>query len=129
MASNAMINVKPTFEMEVFANKLADTYRSKGYRVNVMPVNGNCSITIEKGTEGLNNLIGLGEKIRVNCTHNDNFLTLSFTDAAWGGKIIALAVGWVLCCIPFITGIMGCIRQSSLPKNIESDAMMIASGM
>ena len=124
-----MMSIKPTFEMEVFANKLADTYRSKGYRVNLMPMNGNYSIVIEKGTDGLNNLLGLGEKIQVNCIRNDTSLNLSFSNAPWGGKIATLAVGWILCCIPFFTGIVGCIRQSSLPKNIESDSMMIAAGM
>lgn len=130
MANNVMLNVKPDFDMEVFANRLAETYRAKGFNVNVVNMNGNFMISFEKGKDGINNILGMGKAITANCMlMNNNTLNITFTDADWTGKIIACVVGWFLCLIPFITGIVGIVGQSGLPKEIGNDATMIAASM
>ena len=129
MADNVMFNVTPTFDMEVFANKLAETYKAKGYTVNVANMNGICSITFEKDIGGINMLLGMDEGIRANVTRIDNSVNISFSDGAWIGKLIGLGVGWFLCFIPFVTAIFGVTKQLSLPKQIGNDATMIAASL
>ncbi|MBQ7385393.1 MAG: hypothetical protein IJW04_02675 [Ruminococcus sp.] len=127
MANNVMFNVNPTFDMEVFAAKLADTYRVKGYDVNVANMNGMCTIAFDKGTGGINMLLGLGEGIKATITKMNDTLMINYSDAEWTGKIIGCVVGWFLCMIPMITAIIGIVKQTSLPKKISNDATMIAS--
>lgn len=129
MANNVMFNVKSDFDMEVFANKLADTYRAKGFTVTTVNMNGNYMITFDKGTGGINTLLGMGKGIKATCTRVNDTLTIAFSDAEWTGKIVACAVGWIVCMIPFITGIIGIFGQLSLPKEIGNDATMIAASM
>lgn len=129
MANNVMFNVKPTFDMEVFTTRLADTYKAKGYTVNVVNMNGSCSITFDKGTGGINTLLGMGEGIKANITRMNDTVSINFSDAEWTGKIIGFVAGWFLCMIPFITASIGTMRQLSLPKSIANDATMIASSL
>lgn len=129
MANNVMFNVKPDFDMDLFANRLADTYRAKGFTVNVANMNGSCIITFDKGTGGINTLLGMGKGIKATCMLMNDTLNISFSDADWTGKIIACIVGWFLCLVPLITGIIGIVGQIGLPKEISNDATMIASNM
>lgn len=129
MADNTMFNVKPTFDMEAFAARLADTYKAKGYTVNVVSMNGSYSISFDKGTGGINTLLGMGEGIKANITRMNDTVSINFSDAEWTSKIIGFVVGWFLCMIPFVTAIIGTTRQLSLPKTIANDATMIAASM
>lgn len=130
MSKSLMFNVKSEFDIGTFAQKMTDTYRAKGYNAQFVEMNRMFVITVSKNTDGLNHWIGLGEEIKITCMINNDVLNLTLSeDGAWTSKIIAIAVGWFLCCIPFITGIMGCMRQSSLSKGIENDATMILAGM
>lgn len=129
MAENVMFNVKGTFDMEAFTNKLADTYKAKGYTVNILNMNGVCSITFEKATGGINTLLGMGEGIKANITRTNDTVSINFSDAEWMGKIIGFAIGWFLCLIPLITAAIGTMRQLSLPKGIANDATMIAASL
>lgn len=129
MANNVLVNVKSDFDLAVFADRLAKTYVNKGYTVNVLNVNGTTALTVEKGTSGATHLLGMSESVRVNCILTNDLLTVSFSDEAWTNKIVAVIVGWIICCIPFITGIVGCVRQYSLPTNIAQDVQMIVAGM
>lgn len=129
MADNAMFNVKDTFDMEVFATRLADAYKAKGFAVNIVNISGAYAINFDKGTGGINNLLGLGQGIRATITNMNGAVTISFSDGDWLGKIIGLSVGWFLCLIPFITAIIGTVRQLSLPKSIANDAMQIAASL
>ena len=125
-----MLNVKPEFDLGVFAQKLSDTYRAKGYTVNPVEMNGMFMMTLTKNDDGLNHWMGLGEELKITCMLNNGVLNLTLDESgAWTSKIIAIAVGWFVCCIPFITGIMGCMRQSGLAKSVENDAAMIVAGM
>lgn len=130
MADNVMFNVSNDFDINVFAERLADTYRAKGYNVSIASLNNSVVMSFEKDLGGLNSLLGMGEGIKATIIRaNGGAVAINFSDEEWTSKIIGLAVGWVLCFIPFITAIVGCSRQSSLPRSIGNDAMMIASNM
>ena len=127
MANSVMLKVGPAFNLEVFSNQLADTYRAKGFAVNVASFNGSSVITFDKNTGGINMLLGMGEGIKATCTLNNDSLIINFSDGDWTGKIVGLLVGWFLCLVPFITAIVGCVKQTSLPKSISNDATMLAA--
>lgn len=129
MASNFMLNVSPEFNMEAFSEQLANLYRARGYVVTVANMNGNAIISFEKNIGGINTVIGLGEGVKANCMVNNGVLNITFTDAEWTSKIIGAVIGWFLCLIPLITAIIGVVRQTSLPKNIENDVRMMISSM
>lgn len=129
MAQSTMVNVGPNFDMNMFAQRLAETYQAKGFTVQVADL-GNCvSIVFDKGTGGINMLLGLGLGITANCTVNNETMIINYTDGDWTGKVIGIVVGWLLCFVPFICAIIGSVRQTSLPKNIGNDALMIASNL
>ena len=129
MASNFMLNVSPEFNMEAFSEQLANLYRARGYVVTVANMNGNAIISFEKNIGGINTVLGLGECVKANCMVNNGVLNITFTDAEWTSKIIGAVIGWFLCLIPLITAIIGVVRQTSLPKNIENDVRMMISSM
>lgn len=126
MAQPVFVNVPENFSMDVFAKNLANACATKGYLVQISMVGNAATLTISKDMDGLNKWLGLGESIVVNCTVADNRLTLLFMNEEWTNKIVALIVGWFCCLIPFITGIVGAVRQLNLPKNLGADAIMIA---
>ena len=130
MANNLMLNVNPeTFNLDAFANILANNFRGRGYTVTAVNMNGSYMLTFEKGIGGINTILGLGESIKATCMCMNGMLTINFSDEEWTSKIIGIVVGWFLCLIPFITGIIGVTRQLQLPKTITNDATMIASTM
>lgn len=129
MANAVYFNVAPNFDLRVFAGQLAEKYRMEGFTVSVADFNNAVVITFDKDTGGINMLLGLGQGIKATCMVADGVLTIDFSDGDWTGKIIGLCVGWFICFIPFITAIVGCVKQSQLPKNIGNDAMIIASQM
>ncbi len=129
MANNLIVNVSPTFNLGSFSEQLANIYRQKGYNANVVYLNGNTVITIEKDLGGINTVLGLGQGIKVNCAQSGNLLTVSYFDEEWTSKIIGIAIGWFLCFIPLITGAVGAYQQYSLPNNISNDARMLAANM
>lgn len=113
--------------MSDFTTKLADLYRAKGYTVNVADVNGTGILTFDKSTGGINMILGMGEGIKVTCMLMNGTLSINFSDAEWTGKIIACSIGWFLCLVPGVTGIIGIVKQSKLPKSIANDATMLAA--
>ncbi len=129
MANNIVINVKPSFNMSAFAEQLAQNYRAKGFSVTIANVGTTCAINFEKDTSGFNNFLGLSKNVKASCMLSGDVLSINFSDQDWTWKIIACVVGWFICCIPFITGIVGIVGQSGLPKEIGNDATVIASSM
>lgn len=126
MANTLMINVPENFNISEMGNKLRDSFMAKGFSVNVSNLNNGVRLQFEKGTGGINMLLGLGKGITAMCTVQGNNLIVNYSDGEWTSKIIGLAVGWLLCLIPFITAIVGCINQSQLPKEINNEIIMIA---
>ncbi len=129
MANNIMLNVRPDFNLSVFSNNLAGLYQSKGYMVNVAYINGCSVITFEKGSGGINTILGMDEGIKATCSVMNGVLYINFSDEAWTSKIIGLCIGWFLCFIPLITALIGLVGQLDLPKKIANDAQMIVMGM
>lgn len=129
MADSVFFNVPPDFNLQMFAGQLAEKYRMEGFNVTVADFNNSVVLTFDKDTGGINMLLGLGQGIKATCMVVNGALSISFSDGDWTGKIIGLCVGWFVCFIPFITAIVGCVKQTQLPKKIGNDAMMIASQM
>lgn len=127
MQDSVLFNVAPDFNIQMFAGQLAEKYRMEGFTVKVTEINNVVVLTFDKETGGINMLLGLGLGIKATCTVLNGVLTIVFSDAEWTGKLIGLCVGLYVCVIPFITAIVGCVKQSQLPKNIGKDAIIIAS--
>lgn len=129
MANSVMVNVGKNFDLNSFAEQLANKYRAEGYNVNVANLNNSLFITFEKNTGGINMVLGLGEGIKASCMVSNGTMNISFSDGDWTGKIVGFIVGWFVCFIPIITALIGTIKQSSLPKKIGTDATMIAASL
>lgn len=132
MANDFMMNVPENFNLEEFASEVAQQYQAKGFQVNILKMKNSVKLVFDKKCGGINMLLGLGQGISATCSfvgkENDT-LAVNFTDGDWTGKIIGLAVGWCICLVPFITALIGTVRQSSLPKEIQNDMQMIVSNM
>ena len=105
--------------------RLRDTYQSKGFRVNLMTMKNGVRIKFDKNCGGINMLLGLGKGITAVCTKQGDSLVVNYSDGDWVGKIVGLAVGWLMCLIPFITALVGLFGQFSLPKEINDEIMVI----
>lgn len=130
MASNFSMNVSQDFNIGEFTEAISQQYQAQGFNVRVLKMNNSTKIVFDKGCGGMNTLLGLGQGISATCSlmgKDKDMLSVSFSDADWTGKIVGLAVGWIICFIPFITALIGLFRQLSLPKNIASDMQMILS--
>lgn len=127
MATPLMFNVAPSFNMSVFAEQLATSYRSQGYIVNVMYFPDRVSIKFEKDTGGINTVLGLGEGITAHCTLNNGMLYINYSDEEWTSKIIGFCVGWFVCMVPLITAVVGTVKQLDLSKKISAEATRIAA--
>lgn len=76
-------------------------------------------MTVSKDMNGIKQHVGMGVECEVNFTvMNATILDITI-NSTWSNKIIALAVGWILCWVPFVTGCIGCANQSKLPQKIE----------
>ena len=119
MANNRIIPINPESDLNTVINQATLNLQSQGYTVRAQMHNPTtASMTVSKDRDGVKDVAGLGIECRVNLA----VLTagqLSVTiDSEWTNKIIALCVGWILCWVPFITGIVGAINQSGLPEKI-----------
>lgn len=95
--------------------------QAQGYEVAVCPMGEkNATITVSKDNDGFKKFIGLGVECTVSLTVMNGGSLIANIESTWTNKIIALCVGWFLCWIPIITGIIGCMSQSDLPKKITT---------
>ncbi len=126
MANTLMVDAPENFDLEKFSAELSETYQAKGFTVQVMKMKNGVRLKFDKKTGGINMLLGLGLGVTATCTlqRNGN-LIVNYSDADWTGKIVGLIVGWFLCFIPVITAIIGCLKQSSLTKDIDNDIIML----
>lgn len=126
--STKMIPIGENFDLQHLVDQLIQNYRGKGFEVQAMQMGNGVSITFDKDNDGIKKFVGLALGIKATLSINNNMLMVTFSDAEWTGKIIALAVGWFLCLIPFFIGIYGALQQSELPKKIATDIQMIVGG-
>ncbi len=125
MADTLMMNVPENFDLAAMAEQVREEFQMKGFMVAVMKMKNSVRIKFDRKCGGINMLLGLGQGITATCMiQNGDNLVVNYSDGDWTGKIIGLIAGWFLCWIPCITAIIGCVKQSSLPKNINDSIMM-----
>lgn len=128
MANNFMANVPEGFNLDDFVDEIVSKYQAQGFTVNVIKMKKNLKIKFSKGCGGINTILGMGQGITADVMlsgKEGDMISVNFTDGDWTSKIIACVIGWFLCFVPIITGIIGIINQTSLPKNIENDMQML----
>jgi len=114
--------------MDATIAQLQQLYSGKGFYVTAIPYNSGVSVEFSKDDSGFKKWIGLALGIRANISISNGYLYISFTDAEWTGKIVAIAVGWFMCLVPLITGIIGAVAQNDFPRLIANDIQMLAMG-
>ncbi len=123
MSTTKMLPIRPDADINFIVGQVSQNLQFQGY--NVIPTvmsPTTASIVVQKDRDGFKNFLGLGVECRVSMTINNGSLMLNI-DHEWTNKIIAIVIGWFLCLIPFITGIVGAVNQNSLPAKIETAVM------
>lgn len=113
------LKLMPGTNLATLIDITAQNLSMQGFDVRSQ-IMGPCAaeIIVSKDREGFkNSILGLGVECRVAITITDDILTLSI-GSEWTNKIVALVIGWFLCWIPVVTGIIGLVNQSSLPDKI-----------
>lgn len=124
MSTSKMIPVNPNLNLNQVLAVATENLQAQGYEVVATPMSAtSASMTVRKDRDGFKNFMGLGVESRVQMMVNNTAMTLSI-EHEWTNKIIALIVGWFLCWVPIVTGIMGCVNQSGLTNKIN-DAVML----
>lgn len=118
MATIKTLKLNPGTNLSSLIDIAAQNLSMQGFDVKSQ-VMGPCAaeIIVSKDREGLKNFLGLGVECRVAITASDDMLTLSI-GSEWTNKIVALVIGWFLCWIPVVTGIIGLVNQLGLPDKI-----------
>ena len=129
MAENRFFQVEPNFDLDGLASKLVYEYQAEGYQVFSCKTPSGCSITIKKNITGIKKLLGLARVLTVNIAlNNSGNMIVDFSNEEWASKVCAIALGWWIIWIPFITGIYGLVKQAELPKNIAKRIQAEISG-
>lgn len=103
------------------------TMDAQGYQTNIQMIGPGAGVlTISKSRDGFSNIIGLGLECRANFSVLNGQLSVNI-DSEWANKVIAIAVGWFICFIPVITGVVGTVSQLTLPDKIFNAVNMAVS--
>jgi hypothetical protein len=129
MASSKMFPIPPDFDMREMVEKITQMYRAKGFMVTAIPMGAGASIDFRKNDGGIQKFVGLALGIKANIMVQNESMIVNFSDAEWMGKIVALTVGWFLCAVPAILGLVGCVQQASFPNTVGNDIQMIVGGV
>lgn len=121
MATTKTLKLNPGTSLSTLIDVASQNLSMQGFDVKSQVMGPNAAeIIVSKDREGLkNSLLGLGLESRVAITSAGDTLSLAIS-SEWTNKIVALVIGWFLCLIPFITGLVGVINQYSLPEKIET---------
>ena len=113
------IRLNPGANLATLIDFAAQNLSMQGFDVKSQVMGPSAAeIIVSKDREGIKNtILGLGVECRVAITVANDMLNLSI-NSEWTNKIIALVIGWFLCWIPIVTGIVGLVNQSSLPEKI-----------
>ena len=129
MAEPIKISVPENFDLAKFAKQISKTCEREGYTTTFY--DDDCktffSLKIEKDMGGFLQWIGLGQSITLNAELEGTKLVVHYTNAEWTSKIIALAIGWLIIWIPFVTGLIGTFKQMNLPNAINEEVRKIAT--
>ena len=121
MAESRFITCPETIDLSLLGEKVGEILRIQHFETEVFPIGPNSlMLRIRRDRTGLKNIVGLGLESRATLTHNGGDTLSVSIENEWVNKIVALAVGWFFCLIPFITGIIGCISQGDMPAKITS---------
>ncbi len=113
------IRLNPGTNLATLIDFAAQNLSMQGFDVKSQVMGPSAAeIIVTKDREGIKNtILGLGVECRVAITVANDMLTLSI-NSEWTNKIIAFVIGWFLCWIPTITGIVGLVNQYNLPEKI-----------
>ena len=124
MASSRMIPFNDGQDLNRVISIAVQDLQMQGYDVNSIRMGAtSAKITVRKDRDGVKNILGLGIETAANIIVGNGVMNVNFVDE-WTNKIAALAVGWFLCLVPFITGIVGAVNQSKLDDLITTALTM-----
>ena len=110
--------LNPDADLFTVIKAVALTMETQGYGASVQMISPQSGVlTVKKDRDGFTNVLGMGVECRVNFAAINGQLTVNI-DSEWTNKIIAVAVGWFVCFIPVITGVVGAVNQLGLPDKI-----------
>ncbi|MBQ6600794.1 MAG: hypothetical protein IIX36_04035 [Clostridia bacterium] len=110
--------INPDADLFSVIKAVALTMETQGYEANIQMISPQTGVlTVKKDRDGFTNVLGMGLECRVNFASINGQLTVNI-DSEWTNKIIAVAVGWFVCFVPVITGVVGAVNQLSLPDKI-----------
>lgn len=120
MSTNRMVAMGAGANLADVVNNACQNLTAQGYKVQSQVLSpANAIVTVSKDRDdGFKNFLGLGLEVKVNLTVMNGTQLSMNAESEWTNKIIAIVVGWFLCLVPFITGIVGAINQSSLPDKV-----------
>lgn len=129
MSKTSTIALAPGADIGYILKAAEQQLQAQGYEASSMVMGpGSGSLTVRKDRDGIKNLAGMGVECQATVTAiNPGTLTVN-VESEWTNKILALALGWILCWVPFVTGIIGCVSQSELPNKLIAALQSAAAG-
>lgn len=128
MAVQKTFALNPGSDIAEIVNIASQSLSSQGYEIQTQIMSpAAASMIVKKDRDGIKNFAGLGVECRINISVLNGTQLVVNIDNEWTNKIIAIALGWFLCWVIFITGIVGAVNQSGLPEKASSAIMMAAS--
>ena len=128
MAVQKNFAFNPGADISEVVNAASQALSGQGYEVQAQVMSPTAAtMVVKKDRDGFKNIIGLGVECRLNLSVVNGNQLVVYVDSEWTNKIIAIAVGWFLCWIVFITGIVGAVNQSGLPEKVSNAVMMASS--
>ena len=117
--STRVIQFAPGTDLAAVINYASQSLSAQGYAVQAQMLSpASANLVVTKDRDGFKNIIGLGLECKVMLTVTGEGQLSVNVESEWTNKIIAIAVGWFVCMIPFFTGIAGVINQSNMPEKI-----------
>lgn len=131
MAQSLTIPIGCDLDLERVVFQLSEIFRQDGYTVTSYPNGGSYAVDFQKNTDGIHQVIGTVEGLRVNLTRlgegAGTSLFVHYSDEEWTSKIISFVVGWFCCWLTWIGCGIGIYRQFQLSKNINNALLFICT--
>lgn len=119
MSKNVTIAMAADKDLNQIIELAKQQLQSQGYEaVGAVMSNNMATLTVQKDRDGIKNIIGLGIESKATITVMGNNTATVNVESEWGNKILACAVGWFVCFVPFFTGLVGCSSQSGLQNKL-----------